>query len=463
MKQTEKSPVLTNGNYLFTSESVSEGHPDKVADQISDALLDEFLARDPESHVALETLVTTGQVVVSGEVDSQAYIDVPVVVRDVIRKIGYNRGAYRFDCDSCGIFTAIHGQSEDIDRGVDAGKVAELNALSDNDEAELQGAGDQGMMFGYAVDETDELIPLTLDMSHKLVKELAEIRREGKDMTYYRKGKQVSYLRPDSKSQVTIEYDSNRKPVHIDTIVVSTQHDEFVEALEDTAEARNKADRAILDTIADDVRKVLIPRVLEQYPEAVQKMYDSRTKVYVNPTGKFVIGGPHGDTGVTGRKIIVDTYGGRGYHGGGAFSGKDPSKVDRSAAYAARHIAKNLVAAGVAGEVTVQVSYAIGRAHPINLYINTHGTAKVNMSDPEIAVKVSELFDMRPRSIEKRFGLRNPIYRATAAYGHVGRKPADTTFVSAIQRDKVERDVRQFAWEELDMVPVIREAFGIKD
>lgn len=463
MKQTENSPVLTNGNYLFTSESVSEGHPDKVADQISDALLDEFLARDPESHVALETLVTTGQVVVSGEVDSQAYIDVPVVVRDVIRKIGYNRGAYRFDCDSCGIFTAIHGQSEDIDRGVDAGKVAELNALSDNDEAELQGAGDQGMMFGYAVDETDELIPLTLDMSHKLVKELAEIRREGKDMTYYRKGKQVSYLRPDSKSQVTIEYDSNRKPVHIDTIVVSTQHDEFVEALEDTAEARNKADRAILDTIADDVRKVLIPRVLEQYPEAVQKMYDSRTKVYVNPTGKFVIGGPHGDTGVTGRKIIVDTYGGRGYHGGGAFSGKDPSKVDRSAAYAARHIAKNLVAAGVAGEVTVQVSYAIGRAHPINLYINTHGTAKVDMSDPEIAVKVSGLFDMRPRSIEKRFGLRNPIYRATAAYGHVGRKPADTTFVSAIQRDKVERDVRQFAWEELDMVPVIREAFGIKD
>ena len=463
MKQTEKSPVLTNGNYLFTSESVSEGHPDKVADQISDALLDEFLARDPESHVALETLVTTGQVVVSGEVDSQAYIDVPVVVRDVIRKIGYNRGAYRFDCDSCGIFTAIHGQSEDIDRGVDAGKVAELNALTDNDEAELQGAGDQGMMFGYAVDETDELIPRTLDMSHKLVKELAEIRREGKDMTYYRKGKQVSYLRPDSKSQVTIEYDSNRKPVHIDTIVVSTQHDEFVEALEDTAEARNKADRAILDTIADDVRKVLIPRVLTQYPEDVRNMYDSRTKVYVNPTGKFVIGGPHGDTGVTGRKIIVDTYGGRGYHGGGAFSGKDPSKVDRSAAYAARHIAKNLVAAGVAGEVTVQVSYAIGRAHPINLYINTHGTSKVSMSDPEIAVKVSELFDMRPRSIEKRFGLRNPIYRATAAYGHVGRKPADTTFVSAIQRDKVERDVRQFAWEELDMVPVIREAFGIKD
>ena len=463
MKQTENSPVLTNGNYLFTSESVSEGHPDKVADQISDALLDEFLARDPESHVALETLVTTGQVVVSGEVDSQAYIDVPVVVRDVIRKIGYNRGAYRFDCDSCGIFTAIHGQSEDIDRGVDAGKVAELNALTDNDEAELQGAGDQGMMFGYAVDETEDLIPLTLDMSHKLVKELAEIRREGKEMTYYRKGKQVSYLRPDSKSQVTIEYDSNRKPVHIDTIVVSTQHDEFVEALEDTAEARNKADRAILDAIAEDVRKVLIPRVLEQYPEDVQKMYDSRTKVYVNPTGKFVIGGPHGDTGVTGRKIIVDTYGGRGYHGGGAFSGKDPSKVDRSAAYAARHIAKNLVAAGVAGEVTVQVSYAIGRAHPINLYINTHGTAKVDMSDPEIALKVSELFDMRPRSIEKRFGLRNPIYRATAAYGHVGRKPADTTFVSAIQRDKVERDVRQFAWEELDMVPVIREAFGIKD
>ena len=437
--------------YLFTSESVSEGHPDKVADQISDAVLDELLAYDPNSKVACETLVTTGQVVVAGEVKSGAYADLQDIVRRTISRIGYTKADYKFEAESCGIFSAIHEQSADINRGVERTDPME------------QGAGDQGMMFGYAVDETDELIPLTLDMSHKLVKELAEIRREGKDMTYYRKGKQVSYLRPDSKSQVTIEYDSNRKPVHIDTIVVSTQHDEFVEALEDTAEARNKADRAILDTIADDVRKVLIPRVLEQYPEAVQKMYDSRTKVYVNPTGKFVIGGPHGDTGVTGRKIIVDTYGGRGYHGGGAFSGKDPSKVDRSAAYAARHIAKNLVAAGVAGEVTVQVSYAIGRAHPINLYINTHGTAKVDMSDPEIAVKVSEMFDMRPRSIEKRFGLRNPIYRATAAYGHVGRKPADTTFVSAIQRDKVERDVRQFAWEELDMVPAIREAFGITD
>ena len=419
MKQTENSPVLTNGNYLFTSESVSEGHPDKVADQISDALLDEFLARDPESHVALETLVTTGQVVVSGEVDSQAYIDVPVVVRDVIRKIGYNRGAYRFDCDSCGIFTAIHGQSEDIDRGVDAGKVAELNALSDNDEAELQGAGDQGMMFGYAVDETDELIPLTLDMSHKLVKELAEIRREGKDMTYYRKGKQVSYLRPDSKSQVTIEYDSNRKPVHIDTIVVSTQHDEFVEALEDTAEARNKADRAILDTIADDVRKVLIPRVLEQYPEDVQKMYDSRTKVYVNPTGKFVIGGPHGDTGVTGRKIIVDTYGGYAAHGGGAFSGKDCTKVDRSAAYAARYVAKNLVAAGFADRCEIQLSYAIGVAQPTSIMVDTFGTGK--LADDRIVEIVRENFDLRPAGIIKMLDLRRPIYRQTAAYGHFGR------------------------------------------
>ena len=463
MKQTEKSPVLTNGNYLFTSESVSEGHPDKVADQISDALLDEFLARDPESHVALETLVTTGQVGVSGEVDSQAYIDVPVVVRDVIRKIGYNRGAYRFDCDSCGIFTAIHGQSEDIDRGVDAGKVAELNALTDNDEAELQGAGDQGMMFGYAVDETDELIPLTLDMSHKLVKELAEIRREGKDMTYYRKGKQVSYLRPDSKSQVTIEYDSNRKPVHIDTIVVSTQHDEFVEALEDTAEARNKADRAILDTIADDVRKVLIPRVLTQYPEDVRNMYDSRTKVYVNPTGKFVIGGPHGDTGVTGRKIIVDTYGGRGYHGGGAFSGKDPSKVDRSAAYAARHIAKNAVAAGIADEILVQVAYAIGVARPVSMYVNTYGTAHVDMSDAEIAERLNALFDMRPSAIENRLKLRNPIYEETAAYGHVGRQPETVTkhYSSKYEGEKTVT-VRLFTWEELDYVDAIRRDFGIK-
>ena len=462
MKQTEKSPVLTNGNYLFTSESVSEGHPDKVADQISDALLDEFLARDPESHVALETLVTTGQVVVSGEVDSQAYIDVPVVVRDVIRKIGYNRGAYRFDCDSCGIFTAIHGQSEDIDRGVDAGKVAELNALSDNDEAELQGAGDQGMMFGYAVDETDELIPLTLDMSHKLVKELAEIRREGKDMTYYRKGKQVSYLRPDSKSQVTIEYDSNRKPVHIDTIVVSTQHDEFVEALEDTAEARNKADRAILDTIADDVRKVLIPRVLEQYPEAVQKMYDSRTKVYVNPTGKFVIGGPHGDTGVTGRKIIVDTYGGHGAHGGGAFSGKDPSKVDRSAAYACRHIAKNAVAAGVADRMLVQVSYAIGQAEPVSLNVNTYGTSHVDLSDGEIAERLSAIFDLRPYAIIRDLKLLNPIYRETASYGHMGRTPRTVTktFTSHYE-EPFTREVELFTWEKLDATEEVKSAFGL--
>lgn len=431
------------GKFLFTSESVSEGHPDKVSDQISDAILDEFLRHDANSKVACETLCTTGLVVVAGEVRSEAYVDVQGVARRVIDRIGYNKSAYQFDAASCGILSAIHEQSSDINQGVV------------REEEDAQGAGDQGIMFGYACNETREYMPATLILSHVILKELAVIRREGEVMTY---------LRPDSKSQVTVEYDdATGYPLRVHTIVVSTQHDEFVEALEDTAEARNKADRAILDTIADDVRKVLIPRVLTQYPEDVRNMYDSRTKVYVNPTGKFVIGGPHGDTGVTGRKIIVDTYGGRGYHGGGAFSGKDPSKVDRSAAYAARHIAKNLVAAGVAGEVTVQVSYAIGRAHPINLYINTHGTSKVSMSDPEIAVKVSELFDMRPRSIEKRFGLRNPIYRATAAYGHVGRKPADTTFVSAIQRDKVERDVRQFAWEELDMVPVIREAFGIKD
>lgn len=461
-EETKKSPVLQNGNYLFTSESVSEGHPDKVADQISDALLDEFLARDPDSHVALETLVTTGQVVVSGEVDSDTYVDVPVVVRDIIRRIGYTRGAYRFDCDSCGIFSAIHGQSEDIDRGVDTEKAKSLNERHDSDEAELQGAGDQGMMFGYAVDETAEYLPLTLDMSHKLVKELAEVRRAGEEMTYYRKGKKVSYLRPDSKSQVTIEYGPDRKPVHIDTIVVSTQHDEFLQPAGDSAEARNKTDRAILDTIAKDVREVLIPRVLEQYPESVRALYDKDTKVYVNPTGKFVIGGPHGDTGLTGRKIIVDTYGGRGFHGGGAFSGKDPSKVDRSAAYAARHIAKNLVAAGVAGEVTVQVSYAIGRAHPINLYVNTHGTSKVPMTDPEIALKVNELFDMRPRAIEERLGLRNPIYRVTAAYGHMGRVPETVEFDSAIARDNVHKTVDTFTWERLDMVPAIREAFGLR-
>lgn len=454
---TKKSPVLENGNYLFTSESVSEGHPDKVADQISDALLDEFLSQDPESHVAIETLVTTGQVVVAGEVRSEAYVNIPEVARDVIRKIGYDRGAYRFDCDSCGIFSAIHEQSDDINRGV--------KRVSD----EEQGAGDQGMMFGYAVDETDNYMPLTLDLAHSLMKELAEIRREGKGpeakegaFTYYRKGKLTTYLRPDSKSQVTIEYNQDRKPVRIDTIVVSTQHDEFVAPLDNSAEAIKKADNEMIQTITRDVTEVLIPRVLSRYPEEVRALYrPGDTKILVNPTGKFVIGGPHGDTGLTGRKIIVDTYGGRGFHGGGAFSGKDPSKVDRSAAYAARHIAKNLVAAGVAGEVTVQVSYAIGEADPINIYVNTHGTARVKMSDPEIAMRVNKLFDMRPRDIERRLKLRNPIYRHTAAYGHVGRQPEKVMFQPVGHHDTEAREVELFPWEKLDMADAIRNDFNL--
>ena len=456
MSKTKNSPVLANGNYLFTSESVSEGHPDKVADQISDAILDEFLARDPHSHVAVETLVTTGQVVVSGEISSQAYVDVHNVIRKVITDIGYNRGAYRFDGDSCGIFTSIHEQSADIDRGVS--RMAQDVELED-----LQGAGDQGMMFGYAVDETAELMPLTLSLSHKLVRELAAIRREGKEMTYYRKGKLVTYLRPDSKSQVTVEYDADRKPVHIDTIVVSTQHDEFVEPLDDSPEAARQADKEMLEIIDKDVREILIPRVLAAEPADVAALFDENTKVYVNPTGKFVLGGPHADTGLTGRKIIVDTYGGRGAHGGGAFSGKDPSKVDRSAAYACRHIAKNLVAAGVAHEVTVQVSYAIGKADPINIHIDTRGTAKVPMSDAEIAGKVAELFDMRPLAIEKRLGLRKPIYRETASYGHMGREPQHVTkrFASCYDPEIVECDVDLFTWERLDMVEPVREAFGL--
>ena len=464
MKQTEKSPVLTNGNYLFTSESVSEGHPDKVADQISDALLDEFLARDPESHVALETLVTTGQVVVSGEVDSQAYIDVPVVVRDVIRKIGYNRGAYRFDCDSCGIFTAIHGQSEDIDRGVDAGKVAELNALSDNDEAELQGAGDQGMMFGYACNETLNYMPLTIDLSHRLLQELADIRREEKDMTWEKRGRTFTYLRPDSKSQVTVEYDENHRPLRVDTIVISTQHDEFIRPMDESASSQAAADRAMQQRITDDVRNILIPRVKAKLRPEEAALIGDDVKLLVNPTGKFVIGGPHGDTGLTGRKIIVDTYGGHGAHGGGAFSGKDPSKVDRSAAYAARHIAKNLVAAGVADRVLVQVAYAIGTAKPVSLCVNTYGTAKIDMTDTEIAAKIREMpcFDMTPYAIEKRFGLRNPIYRETASYGHMGRTPQTVTkhFHSKYEAP-ISRTVELFTWEKLDAVPAVKEAFGI--
>ncbi len=444
-------------NYLFTSESVSEGHPDKVSDQISDALLDEFLARDPESHVAVETLCTTGQVVVAGEVTSEAYVDVPGVTRDVINRIGYNRGAYRFDGDSLGLLTAIHEQSGDINRGVSRKE-------ADKDAADLQGAGDQGMMFGYAVAETENYMPLTLDLSHMILRELADIRREGKEMTYYRKGKLTTYLRPDAKSQVTVEYDDQNHPVKIDTIVVSTQHDEFIEPLDDTAEARNRADKEMLDTIYRDVRDILIPRVKSKLPAEIQALFKDDLKLYVNPTGKFVLGGPHADTGLTGRKIIVDTYGGRGAHGGGAFSGKDPSKVDRSAAYACRHIAKNLVAAGVAREVLVQVAYAIGVAKPVSLYINTYGTANVDLSDAEIAKRIEGIFDMRPKMIEERLKLRNPIYLQTAAYGHMGRQPMTVrkVFQSHYENEPLVCEVELFTWEKLDYVDAIKGAFGIK-
>lgn len=443
-------------NYLFTSESVSEGHPDKVADQISDALLDEFLARDPQSHVAVETLCTTGQVVVAGEVSSEAYVDVPATIRNVINQIGYNRGAYRFDGDSLGILSAIHEQSADISRGVNRDE-------ANSDENELQGAGDQGMMFGYAVDESEEFMPLTLDLSHRILTELADIRREGEKMTYYRKGKLSTYLRPDAKSQVTVEYDEQNRPVRIHTIVVSTQHDDFILPLEDTKEAQARADEEMLEVIRKDVEEVLLPRVIAKLPEEIRNLFDDKLILHVNPTGKFVIGGPHGDTGLTGRKIIVDTYGGRGAHGGGAFSGKDPSKVDRSAAYACRHIAKNLVAAGVAREVLVQVAYAIGVAKPVSLCVNTFGTSKVPMDDVEIAKKVEEIFDMRPKAIEKRLKLRNPIYLETASYGHMGRKPRTIkkTFKSRYEKEPIEREVELFTWEKLDHQPQIKQAFGL--
>lgn len=446
-------------NYLFTSESVSEGHPDKVSDQISDALLDEFLARDPRSHVAIETLCTTGQVVVAGEVTSEAYVDIHSTVRDTINRIGYNRGAYRFDADSCGLLSAIHEQSPDIDRGVSGLN----NAGNAGSEEDMQGAGDQGMMFGYAVDETESLMPLTLDLSHILLRELADIRREGKDMTYYRKGRLTTYLRPDAKSQVTVEYDENGKPVRIHTIVISTQHDEFIEPLADTPEARRVAEKEMLARIRQDVENILLPRVKAKLPGHIQELFDDRLILHVNPTGKFVLGGPHADTGLTGRKIIVDTYGGRGAHGGGAFSGKDPSKVDRSAAYACRHIAKNLVAAGVAREVLVQVAYAIGVAAPVSLTINTFGTALVPMSDAEIASKVSALFDMRPKAIEKRLKLREPIYLETASYGHMGREPRIVTkhFKSRYDAAPIDKEVELFTWEKLDAVPAVREAFGL--
>ncbi|MBQ8009783.1 MAG: methionine adenosyltransferase [Bacteroidaceae bacterium] len=428
--------------YLFTSESVSEGHPDKVADQISDAILDKLLAYDPNSKVACETLVTTGQVVLAGEVKTKAYIDMPLVARQVIKRIGYTKGEYMFESNSCGVLSAIHEQSPDINRGVE------------REDPMDQGAGDQGMMFGYATNETENFMPLSLDLSHRILRVLADIRREGKVMTY---------LRPDAKSQVTIEYDDNGKPARIDTIVVSTQHDEFILPTDDSKEAQLKADEQMLDIIRKDVKEVLMPRVIDTIKaEHVRKLFNDGITYHVNPTGKFVIGGPHGDTGLTGRKIIVDTYGGKGAHGGGAFSGKDPSKVDRSAAYAARHIAKNLVAAGVADELLVQVSYAIGVAQPVSIYVNTYGRSHVNMTDGEIAEKVKELFDLRPKAIEDRLKLRNPIYEETAAYGHMGREPQVVTkhYRSVYEGDK-DVTVELFTWEKLDYVEKVKNAFNL--
>ncbi|WP_333818551.1 methionine adenosyltransferase [Ohtaekwangia sp.] len=415
--------------YLFTSESVSEGHPDKVADQISDALIDYFLAYDPSSKVACETLVTTGQVVLAGEVKSEAYLDVQDIAREVIRKIGYTKSEYMFEANSCGILSAIHEQSPDINQGVVRRK------------KEDQGAGDQGMMFGYATNETDNYMPLPLDLAHLLLRELSAIRREGKVMTY---------LRPDAKSQVTIEYSDDNKPQRIDTIVVSTQHDDF------------DKDAKMLKKIEDDIINIVVPRIIKKLPKRVQKLFGSDIKYHINPTGKFVIGGPHGDTGLTGRKIIVDTYGGKGAHGGGAFSGKDPSKVDRSAAYATRHIAKNLVAAGVCDEVLVQVAYAIGVAQPVGLYVNTYGTSKVEVSDGEIAKRVGKIFDMRPYFIEERFNLRTPIYAETAAYGHMGResKVVEKVFNKGKASEKKVK-VELFPWEKLDYVDQVKKAFKL--
>ena len=428
--------------YLFTSESVSEGHPDKVADQISDAVLDKLLAYDPNSKVACETLVTTGQVVIAGEIKTSAYVDLQLIAREVINKIGYTKSEYMFEGNSCGVFSAIHEQSADINRGVE------------REDPMNQGAGDQGMMFGYATNETENYMPLSLDLAHNILSVLADIRREGKEMTY---------LRPDAKSQVTIEYADNGRPVRIDTIVVSTQHDEFISPADATAKAQLKADEQMLAQIRRDVIEVLMPRgIAGIHNEEVLALFNDRITYHVNPTGKFVIGGPHGDTGLTGRKIIVDTYGGKGAHGGGAFSGKDPSKVDRSAAYAARHIAKNLVAAGVADEILVQVSYAIGVAKPINIYVDTYGRSHVPMTDGEIAQKIDELFDLRPKAIEERLKLRNPIYSETAAYGHMGRQPQTVTksFRSRYEGDK-DVTVELFTWEKLDYVDKVKEAFGL--
>ncbi len=416
-------------SYLFTSESVSEGHPDKVADQISDLLIDYFLAYDPSSKVACETLVTTGQVVLAGEVKSKAYLDVQEIAREVIRRIGYTKSEYMFEADSCGVISAIHEQSPDINQGVE------------KKDPWKQGAGDQGMMFGYASRETNNYMPLPLELAHLLLMELAAIRREGK---------QMKYLRPDAKSQVTIEYNDHHQPVRIDTIVVSTQHDDFA------------AEKEMAKRISNDVKNILIPRVRKKLPKRVQALFNDKIKYHVNPTGKFVIGGPHGDTGLTGRKIIVDTYGGKGAHGGGAFSGKDPSKVDRSAAYATRHIAKNMVAAGLCDEALVQVAYAIGVSEPVGLYINTYGTSKVDMSDGQIAREVGKLFDMRPYAIEKRFKLRTPIYFETASYGHMGRKPVTVTKVFNKGKDNEKKvKVELFPWEKLDYVKAIKKAFNL--
>ena len=415
--------------YLFTSESVSEGHPDKIADQISDALIDNFLAWDADSKVACETLVTTGQVVLAGEVKSNTYVDVQKVARDVVKQIGYTKSEYMFEANSCGVISAIHEQSPDINQGVARKKKQD------------QGAGDQGMMFGYATNETDNYMPLPLDLAHKILLELAVLRREGK---------QIPYLRPDAKSQVTIEYDNDHKPVRIDTIVVSTQHDEF------------DSEQAMQEKIKKDIVSILIPRVKKHLKPELQALFNDHIKYHINPTGKFVIGGPHGDTGLTGRKIIVDTYGGKGAHGGGAFSGKDPSKVDRSAAYATRHIAKNMVAAGICDEILVQVSYAIGVKDPMGIYVNTYGTAKVDFADAQIAEKITEIFDMTPYGIETRLKLRNPIYSETAAYGHMGRKNEIITkqFTSG-NGDVKQVEVELFTWEKLDSLDIIKAAFGL--
>ena len=433
-------------NYLFTSESVSEGHPDKVADQISDALLDEFLAYDPNSRVACETLVTTGQVVLAGEVKSNTYVDVAEVARDVIAKIGYTKSEYHFEAQSCGVFSSIHEQSDDINRGVDQ-KADPMD----------QGAGDQGMMFGYATNETDNFMPLTLDLSHALLLELANIRKNESEL--------MPYLRPDAKSQVTVEYAADGSPLRIDTIVISTQHDEFEKPRQNTKEAALEADEKMRSRIETDVRTILIPRVQAQYKRRkdVHKLFEGDIKYHVNPTGKFVIGGPYGDTGLTGRKIIVDTYGGKAAHGGGAFSGKDPSKVDRSAAYAARHIAKNMVAAGVASEMLIQVSYAIGVAEPMSIYVDTYGKSNVSLSDAEIADKIRLLFDLRPKAIEQRLKLRNPIYFETASYGHMGREPqwVKKVFNSRYMPQPVTVEVELFTWEKLDYVEKIRKEFGL--